>query len=165
LLDLDIFLVVKPLIFQALLRLSRASGLHPRCLPLSELQKVGELLAGGGFGDIYKGLVDGQTVCVKIMRIFEDANINAALKVFSYKSLKFFVNMSPGIRSRSCHLAPAVSPKCAPLLRYILSGQQTMFGFAMDGRRARYEISRSQATHLRETALTRKYMLLFGIGG
>ncbi|KAJ7318997.1 kinase-like domain-containing protein [Mycena albidolilacea] len=87
LLDLDTFLVVKPLIFKALLRLSRASGLHPRCLPLSELQKVGELLAGGGFGDICKGLVHGQSVCLKIMRIFKDENIKAALKGFGREAL------------------------------------------------------------------------------
>jgi hypothetical protein len=165
LLNLDSFSGAKSLLFKALLWLSRSSGLYPRCLALSELQKVGRILAGGGYGDICKCLVDGQSVCVKIMQIFEDVNIKAALKVSFYKSLKFLVDISPGIRSRSCHLAPAVSPKRASLLRYILSGQQILFGFAMDGRWARYEISRSQATHHRETALARKYIFLFSIGG
>ncbi|KAJ7883524.1 hypothetical protein B0H14DRAFT_2564911 [Mycena olivaceomarginata] len=48
--------------------LSRSSGLHPRCLTLSGLQKVGQQLAGGVFGDIWKGLVHGQSVCVHHIR-------------------------------------------------------------------------------------------------
>ncbi|KAJ7883532.1 kinase-like domain-containing protein [Mycena olivaceomarginata] len=87
LLDLDFFAVVRPLIFQALLQLSRASGLHPRCLVLSELQKVGPQVTGGGFGDIWKGLIRGQSVCVKIMRIFEDSNVQALLKEFGREAV------------------------------------------------------------------------------
>ncbi|KAJ7844191.1 kinase-like domain-containing protein, partial [Mycena leptocephala] len=39
---------VKSLIFKALLRLSRASGLHPQCFPLSGVQKEGQQVTGGG---------------------------------------------------------------------------------------------------------------------
>lgn len=80
-LDLESFSIVKPLIFKALLRLSRKSGLHPRCFALSGLQKVGEQVAAGGFGDVWKGLVGGRSVCVKIMRIFRDADVEAVLQV------------------------------------------------------------------------------------
>ncbi|KAJ7904193.1 kinase-like domain-containing protein, partial [Mycena leptocephala] len=78
---------VKPLICKALLRLSRASGLHPRCFALPELQKVGDQIAAGGFGDIWKGLVRGQSVCVKVMRLFQNADIQAVLKEFSREAL------------------------------------------------------------------------------
>ncbi|KAJ7878757.1 kinase-like domain-containing protein [Mycena olivaceomarginata] len=87
LLDLDSFSVVKPLLFKALVRLSRFSGLHPRCLALSGLQKVGQQVTGGGFADIWKGLVRGQGVCVKIMRIFEDSNVEAVLKEFAREAV------------------------------------------------------------------------------
>ncbi|KAJ7797931.1 kinase-like domain-containing protein [Mycena olivaceomarginata] len=87
LLDLEGFSVAKPSIFEALLRLSRASGLHPQCLPLLGLQKVGQQLAGGGFGDIWKGLVRGQSVCVKIMRIFDNSTVEAVLKEFGREAL------------------------------------------------------------------------------
>ncbi|KAJ7797928.1 kinase-like domain-containing protein [Mycena olivaceomarginata] len=87
LLDLEGFSVAKPSIFEALLRLSRASGLHPRCLPLLGLQKVSQQLAGGGFGDIWKGLVRGQSVCIKIMRIFDNSAIEAVLKEFGREAL------------------------------------------------------------------------------
>ncbi|KAJ6551288.1 kinase-like domain-containing protein, partial [Mycena capillaripes] len=87
LLDLDSFSVVKPLILKALLRLSRASGLHPRCFALSELQKVGQQVAAGGFGDLWKGFVRGQSVSVKIMRIFRNAHVETAVKEFSREAL------------------------------------------------------------------------------
>ncbi|KAJ6466800.1 kinase-like domain-containing protein [Mycena sanguinolenta] len=87
LLDLDAFSVVKPTIFQALLRLSRPSGVHPRCFALSGLQKVGQQVTGGSFGDIWKGLVRGQSVCVKVMRVFEDSDIEDALKEFGREAL------------------------------------------------------------------------------
>ncbi|KAJ7810758.1 kinase-like domain-containing protein [Mycena olivaceomarginata] len=87
LLDLDSFSVVRPLLLQALLRLSRASGLHPRCFVLPELQKIGQQVAAGGFGDIWKGLVCGQTVSVKIMRIFQDSHVEGALKEFGREAV------------------------------------------------------------------------------
>ncbi|KAJ7666759.1 kinase-like domain-containing protein [Mycena polygramma] len=86
-LDVDSFSTVKPHICKALCRLSRASGLHPRCFALTGLQKVGQQIAAGGFGDIWKGLVRGQGVCVKIMRVFQDADIEAILKEFGREAL------------------------------------------------------------------------------
>ncbi|KAJ6466790.1 kinase-like domain-containing protein [Mycena sanguinolenta] len=85
--DLDSFPVSKPLVFRALRRLSRSSGLHPRCFILPGLQRLGQQVAGGGFGDIWKGLVGGQNVCVKVMRIFGNSNITAALKEFGREAV------------------------------------------------------------------------------
>ncbi|KAJ7678058.1 kinase-like domain-containing protein [Mycena polygramma] len=87
LLDIDSFSVVKPLIFKALLRLSRASGLHPRCFALPKLQKVGDQVAAGGFGDLWKGLVSGKSVSVKIMRVFRNGDVEAVLKEFGREAL------------------------------------------------------------------------------
>jgi hypothetical protein len=149
---------VKPLIFKALLRLSDASGIHPRCLPLSGLDEVGEQLAGGGFGDIRKGLVDGQSVCLKIMRIFEDATIKAALKVFFSETPNFLINVYTGIWSRSFDLATAVPPERASLFRYLPSGQETVSSLAMDGVRQRHAISNSPQTNRRRTSLSRNHL-------
>ncbi|KAJ6454251.1 kinase-like domain-containing protein [Mycena vitilis] len=82
---MDSLSYVKPHIFKVLCRLSRASGLHPRCFALTGLQKVGQQIAAGGFGDIWKGLVRGESVCVKIMRVFRDADI--ILKEFGQEAL------------------------------------------------------------------------------
>jgi hypothetical protein len=71
----------RPLISKALLRLSGECGLHPTCFTLFGLKKVGQQVAGGGFGDIWKGLVGGQTVAVKSMRQFMDDDVRVSLKV------------------------------------------------------------------------------------
>jgi hypothetical protein len=67
-------------LFKALIRLSRNSKLHPRCLTLTALEP-GRQVAGGAFGDVYKASLDGQLVAVKMMRVFEDSDIDALLKV------------------------------------------------------------------------------------
>ncbi|KAJ7819723.1 kinase-like domain-containing protein, partial [Mycena olivaceomarginata] len=88
LVDLDSLSDIKPFVFQALLQLSRPSGLHPRCMALSGLQKIGQqAVAGGAFGDIWKGLVQKQIVCVKIMRIFENSDVEAVLKEFGREAI------------------------------------------------------------------------------
>ncbi|KAJ7673390.1 kinase-like domain-containing protein [Mycena rosella] len=87
LLLLDSTLDARPLLSKALIRLSRASGLHPNCFPLSDLEKIGQQVTGGGFSDIWKGLVRGQTVAVKIMRLFQETAIEAALKQFGSEAL------------------------------------------------------------------------------
>ncbi|KAJ7041077.1 hypothetical protein C8F04DRAFT_947734, partial [Mycena alexandri] len=84
---LDSFSVIRPLICNRLLDLSQASGLHPHCFALTGLQKVGHQVAGGGFGDIWKGLVRGQSVSVKIVRLFQNSDIKAALKEFTREAL------------------------------------------------------------------------------
>ncbi|KAJ7328719.1 kinase-like domain-containing protein [Mycena albidolilacea] len=86
-LDLDAFAVVKPLICKALLRLCRASGLYPRCFVLTELEKIGDQVAAGGFGDIWKGVIHKRSVCVKVMRLFKDSDIQALLKEFGREAL------------------------------------------------------------------------------
>ncbi|KAJ7113417.1 hypothetical protein C8R44DRAFT_984704 [Mycena epipterygia] len=87
LLDHDSLSVVRPLLFKALLRLSRASELHPRCFTLTGLHIIGQQVAAGGFGDIWKGSFGGQNVSVKVMRLFEDSDIEAVLKEFGREAV------------------------------------------------------------------------------
>ncbi|KAJ7108595.1 kinase-like domain-containing protein [Mycena epipterygia] len=77
----------RPLFYKALLRLCRASDLHPTCFALSGLQRLGQQVAGGGFGDIWKSLLHGQSVSVKVMRLFEDADVKALLKEFGREAV------------------------------------------------------------------------------
>ncbi|KAJ7087051.1 kinase-like domain-containing protein [Mycena crocata] len=86
-LDLPLHSTSKPMLSKALLRLSRASGLHPTCFALSGLEKVGQQVAAGAFGDIFKGLVEHQWVSVKVMRLFRDADVQAGLKEFGREAL------------------------------------------------------------------------------
>ncbi|KAK7026355.1 kinase domain-containing protein [Favolaschia claudopus] len=75
LLDLELLSEIRPLLFKLMLRLSRTSGLYPRCFSLTGLQKIGKQVAGGGYGDIWRGLLRGQRVCIKMMRIFQKDDI------------------------------------------------------------------------------------------
>ncbi|KAJ7367870.1 kinase-like domain-containing protein [Mycena albidolilacea] len=77
----------RPLISKALLRLSGECGLHPTCFTLFGLKKVGQQVAGGGFGDIWKGLIGGQTVAVKSMRQFMDDDVRVSLKKLGREAL------------------------------------------------------------------------------
>ncbi|KAF8216023.1 hypothetical protein K438DRAFT_621510 [Mycena galopus ATCC 62051] len=86
-LELESFSLVRPALFQVLRRLSNASGLYPRCFPLTGLQTIGQQMAGGGYGDIWQGLLCGQNVSVKMMRIFKNDDINSALKEFGREAL------------------------------------------------------------------------------
>ncbi|KAJ7913598.1 kinase-like domain-containing protein [Mycena leptocephala] len=79
-LDLPLPPNLRPVLSKALVRLCRASMLHPTCFPLPGLERVGQQVAGGGFGDICKGLVGGKYVAVKIMRVFGDVDVAAAEK-------------------------------------------------------------------------------------
>lgn len=66
----------------ALVLLSRGSGLYPECLVLRGVQWAGDdPIAAGRFGDVYKGKIRGQHVAIKKLRIYEKTNISKHLKV------------------------------------------------------------------------------------
>jgi hypothetical protein len=71
-------------LFEAIIRLSRASKLYPRCFTLAGLEHA-KLVTGGSVGDVYTGLLDDQKVAVKMMRVFGDSSIDALLKVYYTK--------------------------------------------------------------------------------
>ncbi|KAJ7938871.1 kinase-like domain-containing protein [Mycena leptocephala] len=77
----------RPLLSEALIRLSRAAKLQPRCLPLSGVETIGIQVAAGAFGDIWQGRVQGQSVCIKMMRVFRDTDIQDVLKAFGREAL------------------------------------------------------------------------------
>ncbi|KAJ7795792.1 kinase-like domain-containing protein [Mycena olivaceomarginata] len=108
----------RPRLSKALERLSRASGLHPTCFPLTGLQKIGQQVAAGGFGDIWKGLVGGQSVSVKIMRLFEDVDMKEAMQEFSHEAIIWRQLSHPNLlplfwvvlfRKRLCLVSPWMS--------------------------------------------------------
>ncbi|KAJ7442443.1 hypothetical protein FB451DRAFT_1376979 [Mycena latifolia] len=98
----------KPLLSKALIRLSRASGLHPTCFALSGLEKVGEQVAAGGFADIWRGLVERQNVAVKIMRLFRDVDIKAGLKALSRFAMDGKRGRFGVFKERSCGYGPFI---------------------------------------------------------
>ncbi|KAJ7625897.1 hypothetical protein FB45DRAFT_1030228 [Roridomyces roridus] len=78
---------IRPVILRALLKLSSKSGRHPRCFVLPDLRLQSSQVAAGSFGDVYKGRVHGETVSVKVMRVYQDADMQALLKEFYHEAL------------------------------------------------------------------------------
>ena len=69
-----------------MIRLSRNSGLHPKCLTIQNVEKLGEYPEGGGaFGDVWKGKIGGTLVCMKVIRVFSGTDVETMLKVRSVK--------------------------------------------------------------------------------
>ncbi|KAL0569149.1 Rho guanine nucleotide exchange factor [Marasmius crinis-equi] len=70
-------------IFQAMLRLSKNSGLHPQCLEIQNVKRFGKYpINSGGFGEVWKGVIgdSSQHVCLKIVKIYYDSNIEQLAK-------------------------------------------------------------------------------------
>jgi hypothetical protein len=66
---------------KALVRLSRASGLYPECLVLKGMDIEGDAVAGGSFGDVHRGHLNGQEIAVKVLRVYQKSDMDNLLKV------------------------------------------------------------------------------------
>ncbi|KAK1231732.1 hypothetical protein PQX77_005141 [Marasmius sp. AFHP31] len=73
---------LRPVVLTAMLRLSKNSGLHPTCLSIHNVKKLGKHpVAAGGFGDVWKGTIgdSSKPVCLKVMKV----NLNSDFKKLS----------------------------------------------------------------------------------
>lgn len=72
------------MIFMYMIRLSRKSGRHPQCLTIQGVEKLGDYPVGGGaFGDVWKGRVGEQLVCLKVIRAYKPSDVELVVKVWS----------------------------------------------------------------------------------
>jgi hypothetical protein len=75
-------------VLAAMIRLTKESGLYPTILGLNDIQKLGEYpVASGGFGEIYRGSLGGQTACLKVVKIYRDSDVHKLLKVCLQEAL------------------------------------------------------------------------------
>jgi hypothetical protein len=110
-------------VVDVLVRLSKQFGRHPECLSITGLQLLGKYaIACGTYGDVWKGIIRGEDVSVKIVRLFKGSEIQALLKVwylFDTTSLlptfKFL-----GLLSGGNYLGPACASECAPIFGHLL---------------------------------------------
>ncbi|KAJ8085534.1 hypothetical protein PM082_004352 [Marasmius tenuissimus] len=69
---------LRPTIFNAMLHLSKRSGLHPACLSIQNVKKIGKHpVAAGGFGDVWKGTIghSSEVVCLKVVRVYLNSDM------------------------------------------------------------------------------------------
>ncbi|KAL0565750.1 Rho guanine nucleotide exchange factor [Marasmius crinis-equi] len=75
-------------IFKVMIRLSKLSGLHPKCLSIHNVHKLGQHpIAAGGFGDVWKGVIGdsdsgGPIVCLKIVKVYLTSDVQALFKEY-----------------------------------------------------------------------------------
>ncbi|KAK1223870.1 Rho guanine nucleotide exchange factor [Marasmius sp. AFHP31] len=75
-------------IFKVMLHLSKNSGMYPECLTIKNVEKLGEHpVAGGGFGDVWKGRVAERTVCLKIVRVFNASDLQHLVKAYMQEAI------------------------------------------------------------------------------
>ncbi len=65
----------------ATMRLCMASGVYPQCLALQELRYDNEPIASGSFGDIWKGYLGTQTICLKVARVYASSEVENVIRV------------------------------------------------------------------------------------
>ncbi|KAK1229311.1 hypothetical protein PQX77_007629 [Marasmius sp. AFHP31] len=69
---------LRPTIFTTMLHLSKRSGLHPACLSIQNVKKIGKRpITSGGFGDVWKGTIgdSSELVCLKVVRAYLDSDM------------------------------------------------------------------------------------------
>ncbi|KAF8071435.1 kinase-like domain-containing protein [Lyophyllum atratum] len=97
-------------------RLSAKSGLYPICYDLKDVVPEGEdPITSGGFADIYKGDFNGQKVCLKAVRVYQDTKDQQFLKGFSKEAILWGQLSHPNVlpiyglyrfRRRFCLVSP-----------------------------------------------------------
>ncbi|KAF7349098.1 hypothetical protein MVEN_01431900 [Mycena venus] len=78
---------IHSVLLRGLLKLSKKLKQYPRCFTLRHLQLAGNPVAAGSFGDIWKTQFHKEIVCVKVMRVYEEGDIEALLKGFHHEAL------------------------------------------------------------------------------
>jgi hypothetical protein len=51
---------------------------------LKGVQHLGNPVAAGTFGDVWKGIIRGESVAIKILRIYEKTDVDSHLKVIPF---------------------------------------------------------------------------------
>ncbi|KAF9260005.1 hypothetical protein L218DRAFT_932993 [Marasmius fiardii PR-910] len=71
-----------------MISLCRRSGRHPQCLTIRGVEKLGQYPVGGGaFGDVWRGKVGEQLVCLKVIRAFETSDVQQILKDYMQEAV------------------------------------------------------------------------------
>ncbi|KAJ8077641.1 hypothetical protein PM082_002074 [Marasmius tenuissimus] len=74
--------------FKVMLRLSKKSGIFPKCLKINNVKKLGSHpVAGGGFGNVWKGRIADEIVCLKVVEVYPAFDVQQLLKLTDYPGI------------------------------------------------------------------------------
>ncbi|TFK41752.1 hypothetical protein BDQ12DRAFT_578358, partial [Crucibulum laeve] len=74
-------------ILTAMLRLSTKSSRYPKCLSLNRVERESVPMAAGQFGEIWKGNLNGKVVCLKVVKLYQQSEIQKLLNAFSREAI------------------------------------------------------------------------------
>ncbi|KIM83294.1 hypothetical protein PILCRDRAFT_56622, partial [Piloderma croceum F 1598] len=64
---------------EAVINLSRASGLYPECMILKGVELVGGDAVAGGY-NVWKGSMQGELLAVKVVKVYQKSDVVKLLK-------------------------------------------------------------------------------------
>ncbi|KAF6749514.1 kinase-like domain-containing protein [Ephemerocybe angulata] len=71
-----------------LLGLAKRSCQYPKCLVLSAITREGDhAVTAGHFGEIWKGRFQGDSVCVKVVKVYARSDVDKLLKAFTREAI------------------------------------------------------------------------------
>ncbi|KAG7090217.1 hypothetical protein E1B28_011818 [Marasmius oreades] len=75
-------------ILKVMLHLSKRSGLCPQCLMIKNVKRLGDFpVEGGGFGDVWKGKIGAQVVCLKVVKVYLVSDVRGLLKEYMREAI------------------------------------------------------------------------------
>ncbi|KAK1216574.1 hypothetical protein PQX77_020790 [Marasmius sp. AFHP31] len=74
-------------ILKMTLRLSKHSGRCPTCLVIENVEKQGKRVGGGGFGDVWKGKIGEDIVCLKVIKVFFGCDVKKLTKDYMREAI------------------------------------------------------------------------------
>jgi hypothetical protein len=74
----------RPRHVNTLVELCKNSGLYPDCLIFKGIEFEGDPVAGGGFGDVYKGRLRGEDIAIKVLKTFRQTDMDKLRRVMLY---------------------------------------------------------------------------------
>jgi hypothetical protein len=117
----DLDKVFRTNVVRLLVSVSKKFGRYPECLSISGLQLPGKYpVACGAYGDVWKGLLRGEDVSVKVVRVSDRSVIESLLKVSKQWLAIPVCSLLVGFLSRSDHLEPVFPSECLAILWHIL---------------------------------------------
>ncbi|KAF9257428.1 kinase-like protein, partial [Marasmius fiardii PR-910] len=83
---------------KAMVRLSERSGLVPQCLMIENVKLSSDIPVGeGAFGDVWKGKIGPQTVCLKITRVYRKSDVQKLLKGYMREAIVWQQTTHPNV--------------------------------------------------------------------
>ncbi|KAF9453395.1 kinase-like protein [Macrolepiota fuliginosa MF-IS2] len=101
-------------LLSASLRLCNASDMYPACLTLRGLECEANPVTAGQFGEIRRGRVRGRLVCVKVVKLYERAQIDHLIKKFMLEAIVWSLLSHPYLLPfyGICRLGDGVGRAC-----------------------------------------------------